>query len=75
MLVTLDIPDDMAKDFFEQVPETSRSNLQVFLDFIANKKLVKKSEQSQELPFRTLNRTQKTVSNDFINELREAEGI
>lgn len=74
MLITFDVPDDLATDFFANVPKKSQNNLQVFLKFLTEKQ-PSKTEESLDLPFPTLNRTQTTVSNEFINQLREQGGI
>lgn len=74
MLITLDVPDDLGNDYFASVPEKLRPNHQVFVDFLMRKQ-PPISDNNLDLPFPTLNRTQKVVTNDFINQLCEAEGI
>lgn len=76
MQVTLDFSDELMQDFFAQVPENKR--LPVLSELIRNylsKKNQTTDESSPILPFTTLNDTKEVVTNDFINQLREEEGI
>lgn len=76
MQITFDFSDELMQDFFAQVPENKR--LPVLSELIRtylNKKNQMVNEPLLTLPFATLNDTKEVVTNDFINQLREEEGI
>ena len=54
MLVTFDVPDDLANEFFASIPKEFRLDFKVFLDFT---KTIdpKRLDEILILPFQTLN--------------------
>lgn len=76
MQIPYDFSNELIQDFFAQVPENKR--LPVLSELIKNyltKKTTPVNEPLLDLPFEPLNRTKNLVTNDFINHLREEEGI
>nr|WP_315042651.1 hypothetical protein [uncultured Moraxella sp.] len=72
MQMTLDFSDELIHDFYQQVPENKRSS--VIADLLKNY-LENRKKPEIELPFEVLSQTRQVVTNDFINQLREQEGI
>lgn len=80
MQITLNLPDDMAKEMFAQLPEQSRVDyiMNILKETWKNEALFKETaftEPLLDLPFEALPSRGVVVTNELVNQLREQEGI
>lgn len=74
MLVTLDVPDDLANEFFTITPKESHRDFQAFLDFT---KTIdpKRLEEISILSFDPLPSSGNIATSDMVNKIHDEENI